>query len=122
MVMADTEALEQVFSNLLVNAAQAMGEGGGAVRLAATARARLGESPDWVEVLVEDDGPGVPPENLERIFDDFFTTKRGSGGSGLGLAICRHLVEEHRGSIAVENREEGGARFRVGLPLRGLRD
>ena len=117
-VTADAEALEQVFSNLLVNAAQALGEGGGAVRLSASARARLGESPDWVEVLVEDDGPGVPPEHLDRIFDDFFTTKRGSGGSGLGLAICRHLVEEHRGSIAVENRDEGGARFRIGLPLR----
>lgn len=116
-VLADADALEQVFSNLLVNAAQALQEGGGRVRVAAASRTRLGEEPDWVEVCVEDSGPGIPAEHLSRVFEDFFTTKSGSGGSGLGLAICRHLVDEHRGELTAENRAEGGARFRVGLPL-----
>ncbi len=118
-VLADAEALEQVFANLLVNSAQAMGEsGGGTVTLALSPVSRLGGGePDWVEVIVSDDGPGIPSADLERIFEDFFTTKGGKGGSGLGLAICRHLVEEHRGTLSAENRPEGGACFRVGLPL-----
>lgn len=116
IVQGDAEALEQVVGNLLVNAAQAMAERrGGCVRLSARPLCRLAAEPDWVELLVEDEGPGIPAEDLERIFADFFTTK--AGGSGLGLAICRHLVAEHRGSLSAENRPEGGARFRLGLPL-----
>lgn len=121
IVLADAEALEQLFSNLLVNAAQAMDGVPGGVRMAAETLTRLGESPDWVEVRIEDEGPGIPPEHLDHIFEDFFTTRGGNGGSGLGLAICRHLVEEHRGELRAENRAEGGARFRVGLPLCELR-
>ncbi len=118
-VLADAEALEQVFSNLLVNAAQALTDVEGAtIKISAYVSKRLGgDDPDWVEVRVEDNGPGIAPEHIERIFDDFFTTRKGEGGSGLGLAICRHLVEEHRGMLSAENRPEGGACFRVGLPL-----
>jgi len=119
IVMGDAEALEQVAGNLLVNAAQAMAERQGSVRLSARALCRLAATPDWVEVCVEDEGPGIPPADLERVFADFFTTK--SGGSGLGLAICRHLVAEHQGSLRAENRPAGGACFRLGLPLRELR-
>lgn len=116
-VLGRADGLQQLFANLLVNAAQAM-DGGGRVRLGLSTLARLGEEEDnWVEVCVEDEGPGIPAEILSRIFEDFFTTKRGSGGSGLGLAICRQLTEEHRGAIRAENREGGGARFVVGLPL-----
>jgi len=120
LVQGDAEALEQVVGNLLVNAAQAMAERrGGCVRLSARPLCRLAAEPDWVEVCVEDEGPGIPAGDLERIFADFFTTK--AGGSGLGLAICRHLVAEHRGSLSAENRAEGGARFRLGLPLAARR-
>jgi len=116
-VLGRADALQQLFSNLLTNAAQAL-EDGGRVRLSCRTLPRLGASEDnWVEVRVEDDGPGIPPENLPRIFEDFFTTKHGSGGSGLGLAICRQITEEHRGSIRAEMREGGGARFVVGLPI-----
>ncbi|MBC8367680.1 ATP-binding protein [bacterium] len=116
-VLGRADGLQQLFANLLVNAAQAI-EDGGKVRLALSTLSRLGaEEDNWVEVSVEDEGPGIPPENLTRIFEDFFTTKRGSGGSGLGLAICRQIAEEHRGSIRAENREGGGARFVVGLPI-----
>ncbi|MCB9515872.1 MAG: FHA domain-containing protein [Candidatus Latescibacteria bacterium] len=118
-VNADAEALEQVFSNLLVNAAQALAaaERGGRVWIAAETQCRLESTPDWVEVRVEDDGPGIAAADLPRLFEDFFTTRAGRGGSGLGLAICRHLVAEHRGSLSAANRAEGGARFTVGLPL-----
>ncbi len=115
IVLGDAEALEQVVGNLLVNAAQAMSERRGSVRLTARTLCRLASEPDWVEVLVEDEGPGIPAADLERVFADFFTTK--SGGSGLGLAICRHLVAEHHGSLSAENRPAGGACFRLGLPL-----
>ena len=116
-ILGRGDGLQQLFANLLVNAAQAL-EAGGKVRLSLSTFTRLGvEEDNWVEIAVEDDGPGIPPENLGRIFEDFFTTKRGSGGSGLGLAICRQIAEEHRGSIRAENREGGGARFVVGLPI-----
>jgi len=119
-VLGRAESLQQLFANLLANAAQAL-EGGGTVRLSTGTLPRLGaEEHNWVELSVEDDGPGIPPENLGRIFEDFFTTRRGSGGSGLGLAICRQIVEEHGGSIRAENREEGGARFVVGLPIHDI--
>ena len=121
-VLADAEALEQVFGNLLVNAAQALSDTKSpCVALSMSVLSRLGGGePDWVEVRVEDNGPGIAPEHLGRVFDDFFTTRQGEGGSGLGLAICRHLVEEQRGTLSAENRPEGGACFRVGLPLYSL--
>jgi signal transduction histidine kinase len=116
-VLGQSEALRQVFSNLLTNAAQALEEGG-SVGISMSSERRLGASEDnWVEVIVSDNGPGIAEEDLGRIFDDFFTTKKGRGGSGLGLAICRQIVEEHRGEIRAENGAEGGAVFRVGLPL-----
>jgi signal transduction histidine kinase len=118
IVRADREALEQVFANLLLNAVQALEDaGGGKVTLSAHFLTRLGEAPDWAEVRVIDNGPGIPAEHLERIFEDFFTTRSGSGGSGLGLAICRHIVEEHHGELTASNREPGGACFALGLPL-----
>jgi len=65
---------------------------------------------------VEDNGPGVAPEHLERIFDPFFTTKPPDQGTGLGLTICQQLVANHGGSLAVRSREGEGATFRVLLP------
>ncbi len=122
IVRADREALEQVFANLMLNAVQALEEAtGGVVTLSARVLSRLGEDPDWVEIRVEDDGPGIAAEHLARIFEDFFTTRSGRGGSGLGLAICRHIAEEHRGELAAGNRETGGACFTLGLPLREQR-
>ena len=95
----------------------AAAERGGRVWIAAETQCRLESTPDWVEVRVEDDGPGIAAADLPRLFEHFFTTRAGRDVSGLGLAICRHLVAEHRGSLSAANRAEGGARFTVGLPL-----
>jgi len=102
------DALSRAFANLLLNAADAVG-GGGAVEVVA----RSGNG--HVEVRVLDSGPGIPPENLERIWEPDFTTK--SRGTGLGLALVRQTVQMHGGQVAARNRPEGGAEFRVILPI-----
>ncbi len=101
------DALARAFANLLLNAADAVGGGG---TVAVTAR-RVGEA---VEVRVADSGPGIPAENLERIWEPDFTTK--SRGTGLGLALVRQTVQAHGGEVSARNRPEGGAEFRVLLP------
>gem|GEM_PF-6943380 len=106
---ADGRLLSRVFSNLIVNAVEALAGGGGEIRV--TARRRDSR----VLVLVEDTGPGVNPKNLSRLFDPYFSAK--SGGTGLGLAIAKKIVEEHGGSISAENRDDGGFRVRFDLPL-----
>jgi signal transduction histidine kinase len=103
--------LNQVFMNLLANAADAVGEGG---RVTLRTRAL----PERVAVEVEDDGPGVAPEHLDRIFDPFFTTKEPGQGTGLGLAISYGIVARHRGTLTVRSEAGRGACFRVEIPLR----
>jgi signal transduction histidine kinase len=65
--------------------------------------------------VITDTGPGIPPENLERIFEPYFTTKE--GGTGLGLGLAHRIILEHRGSIRAENVPAGGARFVIELPI-----
>jgi C4-dicarboxylate-specific signal transduction histidine kinase len=106
---ADARLLSRVFSNLMVNAVEALAGTPGEIRV--TAR----RQDSRVFVSVEDTGPGVDPANLPRLFDPYFSAK--SGGTGLGLAIAKKIVEEHGGSIFAENRERGGFRVRFDLPL-----
>ena len=106
-VLADRDRLKQVLLNLVLNAVQAMGPGGVVTLEAQAAR-------DGVAVVVADTGPGIPPEQLARIFDPYFTTR--AGGLGLGLTIARRIVEAHGGTIDVESRPGRGTRFRVWLP------
>jgi signal transduction histidine kinase len=73
-----------------------------------------------VVALVEDDGEGIPPENLPRIFDPFFTTKPQGEGTGLGLAISYQIVRKHGGEITVASERGKGTVFRVGLPVAEL--
>jgi signal transduction histidine kinase len=113
-VRADSQRLEQILGNLLDNALRHT-PGGGTIL--------LGLNADAANVLltVEDSGPGIPPDQLDLIFERFHrvdsSRSRSDGGTGLGLAIARKLAEAHGGSLRVENRSEGGARFTLRLPL-----
>ncbi len=102
------DALSRAFANLLLNAADAVGPAG-AVTVVMRAVAQ------GVEVRVLDDGPGIPPENLERVWEPDFSTK--ARGTGLGLALVRQTVLAHGGRVGALNRPEGGAEFRVFLPV-----
>jgi len=100
---------EQVFTNILTNAFQAL-KPGGSVRVAAH------EDDKSVVIEVEDDGEGISEENLKNIFDPYFTTKRQRGGSGLGLPICYNIIREHGGQIEVSSRVNQGSVFRIRVP------
>lgn len=102
--------IEQVFLNLIGNAVQAI-EGEGEIRLSIR---REGE---WVVVEVADSGKGIPPEHLHKIFEPFFTTKEVGQGTGLGLSISFNIVRQHGGRLSARNLPEGGAVFRVELPV-----
>jgi signal transduction histidine kinase len=104
--------INQVFLNLINNAAQATGAGQGVIQLS-TRREGAGH----VAVEVADNGKGIPPEVLPRIFDPFFTTKEVGKGTGLGLSIVYKIVERHGGSISVDSTVGVGTRFTVVLPL-----
>lgn len=103
--------LNQVWMNLLINAAQAVSAHGGEVRI--TTRAEE----EHVIVAVSDTGDGIAPEHLNRIFDPFFTTKPVGEGTGLGLSISFGIVERHAGSIEVETCPNEGSTFKVRLPI-----
>jgi signal transduction histidine kinase len=103
--------LNQVFTNLLRNAAQAIPEQG-------TITIRSWAEGAHVVVEVEDTGIGIPPDDLARIFEPGFTTKRARAGTGLGLAIARQIVERHGGRIRVRSTRGSGSTFSVSLPIR----
>jgi len=113
-VSMDPTAIAQVITNLVVNAAQAAKEGG-RVRLLGRAAS------DRIEIVVEDNGPGIAPDDFSRLFEPFFTTKPPGVGTGLGLAVSRGIVEVHQGTLMAENIPEGGARFTLSLPAPELR-
>jgi PAS domain S-box-containing protein len=113
--LGDPHQLMQVFLNLIVNAEQAIRE----VRDRGTLRIRLGKGEGAVWVSFQDDGPGIPKENLPNIFDPFYTTKRPGRGTGLGLSICKSVMKEHAGSVEAANAPGGGAVFTVTLPVAG---
>ena len=111
-VLADWDRLGQIFDNLLSNADR-FGPAGTPIRIAVSH-----EEPGLVTIRVSDQGPGIPAELRNRIFERFFRgqTNGSSGGTGLGLAIVKGLVEAHAGTVAVEERPEPGAVFRFTLP------
>jgi signal transduction histidine kinase len=120
-IQGDPHQLRQLFTNVLINAFEAM-NGRGSVRIDATElpeeEATMGGEAlvgAMVQVDVTDDGPGVPPDVIDRIFSPFFTTK--PQGTGLGLAIVRKIVNAHDGRIDVHVPAAGGTQFRVTLPV-----
>lgn len=112
-VWVDEKQLQQVFFNVIINAIQAMKSGG--TLLIQTDFCR-DDGKERVRVLIGDSGPGIPPEDLERIFLPFFTTK--TQGTGLGLAICRQLMEQQGGTIRMASRVGEGTRVSIELPVK----
>ncbi|MEA2328638.1 MAG: two-component system, cell cycle sensor histidine kinase and response regulator CckA, partial [Thermoanaerobaculia bacterium] len=115
-IRGDREHLEQVITNLVFNARDAI-EGTGTIRIGVALACSPGSSraeAKFVHMSVSDDGPGIAPANMDRIFEPLFTTKR--NGTGLGLAIARRLIEGHGGMLTAENRPEGGSAFHLLVP------
>lgn len=112
MIVVDPSQIERVFLNLIINAAEAM-SGNGTLTLTTT----YGLNARTIEIEVKDTGHGISIENMERIFNPFFTTKEIGHGVGLGLAISYGIVKEHNGEITVESETGKGARFIVNLPI-----
>jgi signal transduction histidine kinase len=108
--------IEQILINLIINARQAMRDGG---RL--LVEVRENRSAQMAEIRIADTGQGIPPDRLRMIFEPFFTTKtpdeHGSGGTGLGLSVCRQIIEQHHGRIRVESVVGKGTTFTVKLPM-----
>jgi signal transduction histidine kinase len=110
--MADKSQLQQVFMNVLMNAVQAMQEKG-----VITITTRHNAAASSVELLISDTGCGIPPEEVDQIFDPFFTSKASGQGTGLGLSIAYGIITSHRGSISVASEVGKGSTFTIRLPV-----
>ena len=108
----DAQRMQEVFLNLFMNAIQAIKETPGEIRVSAMGY------PDRHEavITIEDTGVGIPKEELDRVFDPFYTTKEVGAGTGLGLSIVYGIIEKHHGSISVESQEGEGTRFMMRIP------
>ena len=112
----DREQMKQVFMNLILNAIQAMKEGGSIyISTRPYFKNEGGEPEQFVQVEIRDTGVGIPEENLDHIFDPFFTSK--DEGSGLGLSISHQIVQEHGGYVTVESKIGAGTAFFINLPV-----
>ena len=113
-VRIQSERMQQVFLNLMVNALDALkGRDQPEIRI------EIGTGDDWAQVIVADNGEGIPMEMQKRVFDPFFTTKPPGSGTGLGLSTAMAIVNAHGGKILCESERSAGARFRVMLPIHG---
>ncbi len=115
---ADRRQLSQVLLNLVENARDAIAQRPDPASGQITVLTRAGEAGDRIELIVEDNGPGVPDDRKDKVFAPYFTTKDHKGGTGLGLAIVHRIVSDHGGRISLTNVLGGGARFTIELPLR----
>jgi two-component system sensor histidine kinase PilS (NtrC family) len=126
LIEADEDLLHRTVSNLVLNAVQACRPRGAGHVVVTVGRARRSDLPpgagveDPVRLVVEDDGPGIDPDLLDRLFQPFVS--RRPGGSGLGLAIVQRAVEAHRGLVLVDSTAGHGAKFTVYLPSRPFRE
>jgi two-component system NtrC family sensor kinase len=112
-ILIDTGQIQQVFTNIVLNAAEAM-EGKGEL----TVVTKVSSDNEYVEVSFTDTGCGISPEDREKIFDPFFSTKEVGRGTGLGLAISHGIIAKHKGTIEVESEMDKGTSFIIRLPLK----
>lgn len=112
-ITVDRQRLEQSILNILLNAIVASENEG-----TAALHVRRSEGNSWIDFIIEDSGPGIPEEIMSKLFEPFFTTR--DSGTGLGLSNAQKIVESHGGLILAQNKEEGGARFVIRLPITGL--
>jgi PAS domain S-box-containing protein len=115
-ISGDRRALDQVFTNLITNAIQAMDEQKSGVIAIKIALPKKADDKDFVEIQLSDTGPGIPEDLRKRVFDPFFTTKVDADGTGLGLAITRRIIMAHKGKIELES-FPGGTLFKILLPI-----
>ena len=111
-IVVDTDQIQQVFINVILNALDAMPEGG-TLRV----RSDLASEGCAVQVVFSDTGDGIPPEHMDKVFDPFFTTKRPNEGTGLGLAVSYGIIERHGGKIEVESEVGVGTTVTIALPV-----
>jgi len=111
MILMDREQMKQVALNLLLNAVQAM-PGGGTLTL----KGQNSKDGQWITISIQDSGVGIPDEDMNKLFDPFFSTKE--GGIGLGLSIAHRIIDQHRGKIEVESDPGKGTLFTIWLPVR----
>lgn len=111
-IKAQFSALSQVFINILLNAAQAIGAQQGRIRIS------IHHDLEHIYISIADSGPGIADEHLQHLFEPFFTTKEVGKGTGLGLSICHTIIHQHGGELRVQPKSElGGAEFSLSLPL-----
>lgn len=118
-IMANSDELRQVFLNLIMNARDAMPEGG---KLTISTRRIEKQGNPFVSIKFKDTGEGISVKNLNSVFDPFFTTKKEGKGTGLGLSISHGIIENHGGEISVNSKEGKGTTFTIDLPVKGLKD
>ncbi len=116
-VMGMVNQLQQVFTNLILNAQQAMSDGGELRISAENITDEKAKATSYVKIEFADTGCGIPKENLQRIFDPFFTTKQKERGTGLGLTVSYQIIQDHEGIISVDSRVGKGSIFTVVLPV-----
>jgi signal transduction histidine kinase len=114
VIIGDSQRIRQVFWNLLINACQAMPQGG-EITVIARLFSRAEEDIDWCEIIIKDTGQGITQEDRDRIFNPFFTTK--TRGTGLGLSIVYRIIEDHQGTITVDSAPGKGTQFIIRLPI-----
>jgi signal transduction histidine kinase len=115
IILADPDQLGQVFENIILNAIQAMPEGGQLVVKTSEVSEKLPKS-EWVAISFADTGMGISQENLNKLFEPLFTTK--AKGVGLGLAVVKSLVDGHGGTIEIQSKVGKGSTFTVRLPTK----
>jgi signal transduction histidine kinase len=110
-LVGDATQIKRAIQNVIINAIQAAAEKKGIVAISCT------QKDFYVDIRVEDNGPGITPAQMTKIFDPYFTTKQGKSGTGLGLYITKKVVEDHNGSIKVDSTPDVGSVFTIRLPL-----